>query len=247
MAQNKQRLHLLDLIRGITLVSMMLYHAAWNLKYLFGVSIPWYSRLPGQLWQQSICWTFIILSGFCWSLSRGHLRRGLVIFGGGVLVSLVTGLVMPENRILWGILTCTGSCVLILIPLEPLLKKLPAPAGLIGSFALFCFFRNTSRGTLGFGITLPDFLYRNLFTAWLGFPAADFFSTDYFPLIPWLFLFIFGYFLFRFLSERDLIERLFSRGQLPVLNWLGRHSLIVYLLHQPIIYGISLAVQYRFL
>ena len=65
----KKRLHFLDALRGVTLISMIAYHGMWNLVYLFGVQAPWYRGTPGYLWQQSICWTFILLSGFCWSFS----------------------------------------------------------------------------------------------------------------------------------------------------------------------------------
>ena len=178
----KQRLHALDSIRGITLLSMIAYHAMWDLVYMFGVRADWYRSDAAHLWQQSICWTFILLSGFCWSFSRNHLRRGLLVFGGGAVISLVTCILMPQNRILFGVLTCIGSAMLLLIPLEKLLKKVPAGVGGVVSFGLFLLLRNCPKGTLGFenlviGV-LPRTLYRNNFTAYLGFPAPEFFSTD---------------------------------------------------------------------
>lgn len=240
----RKRLHLLDALRGFTLIHMIVFHGLWNLVYLFGVKADWYRGTPGYIWQQWICWTFILLSGFCWSLGRKHLKRGLLVFGGGALVSAVTLLAMPDSRILFGVLTCLGSCMLLLIPLERLLKKVSAPAGLIFSFGLFVLLRNVPDRALGFEgwviCPLPQELYRNLFTAYLGFPAPGFFSTDYFPLIPWFFLFATGYFLYRILEERDLNQRLFSKGQVPLLNWMGRHSLLIYLLHQPVLYGLCL-------
>ena len=240
----KQRLHFLDALRGFTLINMIAFHGMWNLVYLFGVRAPWYTGTPGYLWQQWICWTFILLSGFCWSFSRNHLKRGLLVFGGGLIVSAVTCLVMWDSRILFGVLTCIGSCMLLMIPAEKLLRKVPAAVGLILSFGLFVLLRNVSEHSLGFEgwviCPLPASLYRNLLTAYLGFPPRDFFSTDYFPLLPWFFLFVSGYFLFRLLSERELNEKLFAKGNVPVLNWLGRHSLIVYLLHQPILFGLSM-------
>ena len=244
----RQRLRLLDALRGACLISMIGYHGLWNLVYLYGVSVPWYAETPGYLWQQSICWTFLILSGFCFNMGRHHLKRGLMIFGGGILVSLVTHLLMPSSRITCGILTCTGSCVLLMIPLERLLRKIPAGWGAAGSFFLFALLRNCNGRELGFeGLVLgrlPEWLYRNLLTAYLGFPPRGFFSADYFPLLPWMLLFIFGYFLYRVLDSYDLNGRLFARGQFPVLNWLGRHSLLVYLLHQPVLYGMCEAVNY---
>ena len=241
--QEKIRLHLLDAFRGFLLLNMIAYHGLWNLVYLFGLDLPWYHATPGYLWQQFICWSFILLSGFCYSMGRGHLKRGLLVFGGGAIVSLVTVLFMPDSRILFGVLTCIGSCMLLMIPLEKLFKKIPAPLGAIFSFCLFLLLRNCGSGTLGFEklviCPLPEALYRNNLTAYLGFPHRSFFSTDYFPLIPWFFLFLTGYFLFCLGNERGWNGRLFEKGRFPLLNWLGRHSLLIYLLHQPVLYGLS--------
>lgn len=248
MAKNtSNRLHLLDALRGFLMINMIAYHGMWDLVYLFGVKANWYSGTPKYLWQQFICWSFILLSGFCWRLSRNHIRRGALVFGGGAIVSLVTCILMPENRILFGILTCIGSCVLLMTVAEKLLKKIPDVPGLVSSLALFALLRNCHRGNLGFeGLIiapLPESLYRNNFTAYLGFPQPGFFSTDYFPLIPWLFLFLAGYFLNRTLTRQDLSRKLFSRGRVPVLNAIGRNSLLVYLLHQPILYGLCMLGQ----
>ena len=242
----KQRLHALDALRGFTLIHMIAFHGMWNLVYLFGIHAPWYRGTTGYIWQQSICWTFILLSGFCFSLGRKPLKRGLTVFAGGALVSVVTCIAMPDSRILFGVLTCLGSCMMLLALIEKWVKKTPNAAGLIGSFAAFAVLRNVSEGSLGFEnwiiCQLPEGLYRNYLTAYLGFPHRGFYSTDYFPLIPWFFLFLTGFFLFRILDAKNLNGRLFSRGQIPVLNWLGRNSLLVYLLHQPILYGLCLLI-----
>lgn len=245
MERKTTRLHALDALRGLCLISMMAYHGLWNLVYLFGVDMSWYRELPGYIWQQSICWTFILLSGFCWQMGRKHLKRGLMVFGGGVLVSLATHIFMPASRITFGILTCTGSCVLLMIPLDKILRKIPAGLGAAVSFLLFCLLKNVSSGQLGFEklviCDLPDGLYRDLLTTYLGFPMPGFFSADYFPILPWSLLFVCGYFLYTLLHRRGLDRKLFARGEFPVLNFLGRHSLTVYLLHQPVIYGLCLA------
>lgn len=243
-----RRLHLLDALRGFLMINMIAYHGMWDLVNLFGVHAGWYAGTPKYIWQQFICWTFILLSGFCWSFSRNHLRRGLLVFGGGVVISLVTNILMPQNRILFGILTCIGSCVLLMIPLENILKKVPPLLGLILSFSLFLLLRNCHRGSLGFESLvlgqLPSWLFRNNLTAFLGFPQPGFFSTDYFPLIPWIFLFVTGFFLRLVLDGKNLTGKLFSRGKLPVLNRIGRHSLEVYMLHQPALYGLCLLWQW---
>ena len=95
----KKRYHLLDGIRGLVLVSMIVYHATWNLVYIYDMDWKWYMGKGAYLWQQSICWTFILLSGFCWSMGKKPLKRGLQVFIRGIRVTVVTLLVMPHIRI----------------------------------------------------------------------------------------------------------------------------------------------------
>ena len=101
---NRERLALLDSLRGLTLISMILYHASWDAVYMAGADWPWYRSRAGFIWQQSICWTFILLSGFCVPFSSRLLKRGLEVFGAGALVMLVTNLVLPEDRVIFGVL-----------------------------------------------------------------------------------------------------------------------------------------------
>ena len=225
----------LDTLRGMTLVSMMVYHACWDLVYLFRQDWAWYRSFGAHLWQQSICWTFILLSGYCFHLGHHRLRRGLLSLGGGALVSAVSQ--VAGSPIHWGVLTLLGAAALLTIPLDPLLRRLPARAGLAGSFCLFFLLREVNLGYLGFEgaalLTLPADWYQNSLTALLGFPGPDFFSADYFSLLPWLFLFWTGYFLYRLRPEGEGREL-----RLPLVTTLGRHSLVAYLLHQPLIYGV---------
>lgn len=237
--QKKCRYHLLDSIRGAMLISMIGYHLAWDLVYLYDVDWHWYGSRGAYWWQQSICWTFILLSGFCWQLGSRPLRRGAVVFGAGLLVTLVTGLFLPEQQICFGILTMTGSCMLLLIPLHKGLQRIHAWVGLLVAFCCFVLLRNVNRGYLGFEgwqlMALPRELYQGWFATYLGFPQAGFFSTDYFSLLPWWFLFLAGYFLFCCLQKQQRLPAIFEL-RVPLLNSLGKHSLVVYLIHQPLIY-----------
>ncbi len=243
----RTRLELIDSIRGVTLISMMIYHFCWNMVYLYGNKWTWFHN--SKIWQQSICWTFIIISGFSFSLGNRPLKRGLMVFCGGFIVTLVTLIFMPQNLIIFGILTLIGSSMLVMVPLKKVFKKLPLVFGLVASLIIFLLTKNCYKGYLGFSwfrLNLPDFLYKNYLTAFLGFPSHSFYSTDYFPFFPWFFLFVFGFFLYHYLEKFDLNTKLFSKGKFPVVNFLGKHSLFVYLLHQPIIYGVCEAVKYIF-
>ena len=243
MKSTSTRCALLDELRGLDLISMMLYHGMWDLVYLFGVRAPWYGSWQGELWQQSICWVFILLSGFCLPLGRHPVKRGAMVFGCGALVTAVTLLFMPEDRVVFGVLTLLGSAMLLTGLLEKPLRHIPPAAGFAISAALFALTRNVSVGYLGFGslrLWLPQTLYVNYVTAYFGFYPWWFYSTDYFALLLWLFLFWAGYFLYDVVG-RQRMEPL-HRSVCPPLGWLGRHSLLLYLLHQPVIYGVLLVV-----
>lgn len=237
--KNVKRYALLDELRGLDFISMVCYHSMWDLVYIFGVQAEWYKSWAGFLWQQTICWVFIMLSGFCVPLGRHTLRRGAVVFAAGALVTLVTELFMPEDVVRFGVLTLIGSAMLITGALDKYLRRVPPAVGLAVCAALIALTYNSYIGYWGFGafkIVLPRAWFANYFTAYLGFFPEDFFSTDYFPLLPWLFVFMAGYFA-HFLVGRGRMEPL-RRSVCAPLGWLGRHSLIIYLLHQPVIYGV---------
>lgn len=254
MGQTGKRRETLDAIRGAALMSMIAYHACWDLVWIFRVDWPWYRSSGAYLWQQSICWTFILLSGFCFPFSRRPFRRGGAVFACGALITAATAIAMPSNLVFFGVLSFLGSAAFISAALRPLLRRIPAPAGIAANFFLFLMARHIDAGTLCFGrFRLPARLYQNHLTACFGFPPGGFFSTDYFPLLPWLFLFWTGYFLFQ--SGLQISAELAEKPPLPdtwarymgektppvrLLCAMGRRSLLIYLLHQPVIYGVLL-------
>lgn len=201
----------LDSLRGLTLFSMIAYHLCWDLVYLRGLPWAWYNGFWAYIWQQSICCTFILLSGYCCQASRHPIRRGAISFFGGA--------------------------ALLTVPLRPLLARIPPRLGLILSFSLFLLARDVNHGYLGFAwvplLRLPRGLYSNLATAGLGFPGPAFASSDYFALLPWLFLFWTGFYLYRLRPEIPALPDI----RLPGLSVISRHSLLLYLLHQPVLYA----------
>ncbi len=136
----------------------------------------------------------------------------------------------------WCSLRCWNRCV-----------KIPPAAGLWFSVAVRADLPSGRAGYLGFGVAAcccRDSLYQNFFTAFFGFYPSDSSSTDYFALLPWLFLFWSGFFLHHLIG-RERMEPL-RRSICPALGWLGRHSLVLYLLHQPVIYGVLSAAAVLF-
>lgn len=235
---NKERFYLLDGLRGLTLLSMIAYHGMYDLVMIYHMPWVWFWTKPGYIWQQSICWTFILLSGFCWRLGRNPAKRGLIIFAGGLVITAVTCLFIPSERILFGILTFTGTAMVALVPLSRWLQRIPAAAGLLGSGILFFLTRNINDGYLGFESIIlgkvPEGLYRGVVMTFLGFPEPGFFSGDYFSFFPWIFLYLCGYFLYEALMQWESVKKVL-KWRVPVLEWIGRNTLVIYMLHQPVL------------
>ena len=211
--EKQPRLMWLDVWRGIAVINMCLYHGLWDLVYYFRLpGFDWYSALPGYVWQQSICWSFIFLSGYSYALGKNKFRRGATILFAGALVEAVAGAF--GQKIHYGILSFLGLWQLLLtLPEDQLSREMRlrswcriGPIGFVLCLGLFFLCRNVNQGSLGFEslrlVTLPDALYRSRLTACLGFPPADFFSLDYFSLLPWGFLFLAGYFLSQYRAEQ---------------------------------------------
>lgn len=235
----KQRYHLLDSLRGFLLVLMIIYHTMYDISIFSRGEFSVFNT-GGYIFQQFIGWGFIFLSGMCRNMGKRHVRRGLIILAGAALVSLVSYIFMPEMPINFGILVFMGSATLIMIPLEKCIKESYAPVGILLCMLIFILCKNVPYGNLGFEgiewIELPRFLYRNTATAYLGFPPIGFISGDYYPLIPWFFLYLSGYFFWKHFGKDQRIQKgLFVK--VPILAFLGRHSLLIYLIHQPICFA----------
>lgn len=234
-----KRIWQVDALRGLALLNMLAYHAMYDWVYVFGHDSGWYSvGAPGcHVWQQMICWSFLLLSGYSLHFARRPVKNGLVVAGCAVLLSAVTLLFLPSEAIRFGVLHLNACAVLLTCLLRPLLQKTPPALGLAVSAALFLLTNQLPWGWLGFEgwklVRLPDALYgANLF--WLGLPdLSRFASADYFPLLPWLFLFWCGWFAARLYRPRPAA----APGALRPLCAVGSRTLLLYMLHQPVIYG----------
>lgn len=239
---NSGRVLFLDGLRGVAVINMVIFHGIYNLVYIFGMQADWYTGIPGRVWQQTVSWIFILVSGASLHFSSRPYRRGLIVLGCGMVVTLVTLVFMPDQLVKFGILHFIGSAMLLTTALSKWLKRIDPAVGAVLSFALFIITKPVPRGMLGipgfFSLSLPPVLYSTPFLFPLGFPNSTFWSSDYFSVIPWIFLFITGNYLWSLAGKR-----LVASSRRPnFLEWLGRRSLLVYMLHQPIIYALQLAL-----
>ena len=254
------RFPVLDIIRGFALVNMIFYHLLYNIVYIFDRNINWFvipqtSTAYNQqvyLWQQLICCTFIVISGLSFKLSRNPLKNGIKLFVCALILNLVTYLVVPDQFIVFGIIHFFTAAVLLTYLAKPLLERLPANFGIFIAVFLFVLFKKLPSGYIGiFSIwqyRLHISLYQSPYLFFLGLPHSGFRSADYFPIFPWWFLYLAGYYFHALYQQIVSIVMKRKRKKLffptVVLGFMGRNSLIIYMLHQPILYGILLLVYF---
>lgn len=234
------RYSLIDAVRAVALLNMIAFHLCYNIFVVFGLWPRFYLATPVVIWERFICCTFIIVSGMSLNFSRHGWRRGIIVNLCGFAVTAVTVLFMPDQAIWFGVLNFLGCAMLITFALRRELSRMRPAVGVIVFFILFMLCYGLPRGFIGlFGYPLyylPETLYQYRWFAFLGFPPSDFISADYFPLLQWIFLYLFGYQLWRLIAARGY-DRFFCR-RVPVLDPIGRHSLLIYMAHQPVLYGL---------
>ena len=125
------RMWLPDALRGLALLNMLAYHAMYDWVYVFGHESSWYNIwAPGcHVWQQYICWSFILLSGFSFPLAKRPAKNGLIVAGCAAVLTFVTAVFMPSEAIWFGVLHLNAAAVLLTCLVYPLLQRLPAGAG----------------------------------------------------------------------------------------------------------------------
>ena len=230
----------LDAIRGAAILSMAGYHLCYDIFCVFGKSFDFAFYPSSVVWVYATCCTFIIISGTSANFTRRGYKRGLFLNLCGLVITAATALFMPEQIIWFGVLNFMGCAVMITFALRKTLCRVDPLIGMTVSLILFAVFFGLPYKYLGLPglklVILPDRLYGFAPLAVIGLPPDGFFSADYFPLIPWLFLYFAGYFSWRLIEAKGAQRKLVKK--VPILDFIGRHSLLIYLLHQPVLYGI---------
>ena len=135
-----------------------------------------------------------------------------------------------------GVLSFIGLAMLLMIPVSKIAAR-NEKIWFVAAVLIFFITRNINVGWLGFEriliAALPKWLYRLPFGFVLGFPSPRFYSSDYFSLIPWFFLFAAGHFGWQIIKCRAEKSALFYKD-VPILGAIGRKSLLIYMLHQPV-------------
>lgn len=222
--KENKRIKSIDTIRGLAVVSMVIYHLLYDLIAIYKVlDIRLGTLYP---FQQFICWTFILISGFSFNLSKNKLKSSLKLLALALAISLVTFIFNPSLTVRFGILHLLGSSGLILYFIQSGKFKLSKVLLYFGVFILFWILEPKS---YPFYQVLSGL---NIYP--LGYANPSFLSSDYFPLIPWFFLYLTGYQLGGLALKNRLVLKKYDFNIKP-LSFMGRYALKIYVLHQPIL------------
>ena len=232
----KKRIWELDALRGLCILCVVIVHLIFDLVDLYGIvkwDYPhWFSFIKD--WGGVV---FILLSGICATLGRHSVRRGLVVFACGMACTLVTFYMTkldfdPSIIIYFGVLHCLGTCMI----LWATYKHLPWWALLLHGAVLVGLGLYLDRLITGGQLVTDNRYLMPLGLYWRGFA-----TSDYFPLLPHLGFFLLGGALGKILYKKrvSLLPKVKEKNPIVrTLSFLGRQSLWIYLLHQPILNGI---------
>lgn len=233
--QQSGRYLYIDVLRGIAIVMMIAFHFTYDLNYFHFVDVDFYHDPFWLNFRTLIVTLFLGLVGISLQLATGralnfrrYLFRLALLIGSAALVSLGSYLMLPERVILFGVL------------------HFIALASVMGLLFRHFYWVNL---LLGIGVILlgAQFQYE-WFNAtawhWIGLMTRKPITFDYVPLIPWFGVVLIGMFLARVMKKYELLNLIAQRGNL-VTSFLalgGRHSLLIYLLHQPLLFGVLFLV-----
>lgn len=231
----KKRFFEIDAARGAAVTLMILFHFAFDANY-FGVYRLGLGWAFWVLFPRLIASVFIVLSGVSLTLSYNKakkgfekriFRRGVKIFSFGLAITAITYLFLPKGAIFFGILHFMGISSII----ATRFVKMRGKALLAGFVALLA------------GGYLQTVEVEFPWLLWLGLTPEDFYTFDYFPIFPW-----FGFMMLGIYAGNKFYSggrRQFRIKERPpgLLEFLGRNSLAVYLLHQPVLVILILALS----
>lgn len=224
----KERIWEIDALRGLLIPGMIMIHLIYDVVDLYGF-VHWPYPLWYYLYKNNYGALFVTLAGVSVTLGKRPIRRGLTVLGGGMICTAVTVgmylLNMADRGIIiyFGVLHCLGVCMM----LWPLFRKMPKWALVLTGLAL---------AAAGLWLRGEYFPIRWLIP--LGITPPTFASSDYFPLMPNLGYFLLGAALGKHFYARKVTRFPRVDPDRPLIRFFrfcGRHSLLIYLLHQPVL------------
>lgn len=229
----KKRIDIIDAARGLAVILMVIHHALFDMVQFLGAPSWFFNNPVFNILHYIFAGLFIFLSGVSSQFSRSNLKRGIIVFAIAVLLTVVTSLPFVNQPIRFGVLHLLGFCMVFYGLTRKVWDKIPrviAPAIYV---------------TLIIGTALAvNIIPINVDWLWMfGWLPPGFFSADYFPIFPWFFVFLLGAWAGAYIAENKL-PKWFYEKRIAVFPAVGKKALLIYILHQPILYGITMLIIY---
>jgi uncharacterized membrane protein len=219
-----KRIFEIDLLKSVALILMILFHIIYDLNEFVSINLDYSSGFWYYVGRIS-AFLFIFLAGINSGFSHSPIKRGIVVFSFGIIVTITTYIFMKDLYVRFGILHFLGISMF----LYPLFRK-------TNNFILFLL---ALLIIIVSNVGLLDKM--NLIVFLEGIFGGM--SIDYYPLFPYLSIFIFGVLTYKlFYYKRKSIFNLNIKSKL--VCFISKYSLIIYLIHQPIILGIIFLSKY---
>ena len=227
----------IDTVRGVAIILMVFYHLMWDLNYFGVVTLNMLSG-PWQWFARSIATMFIVVLGISLVVSTAHsdrsrlfpkfFLRGTKIFGLGLIITMATYFFLGQGFVIFGILHLLGFSIVAAYPFMPYSwRYLTLITGLI---------------LIGLGIYLDSQVSSTPWLIWLGLKQSGRFMVDYYPVLPWFGLALVGVYVGHTLYANGVSRLILpDKSQtllIRELSFLGRHSLLIYIVHQPLLIGL---------
>ncbi len=224
------RIRAIDALRGAAICMMIVYHAAFDLNWFRMISADFNHDRFWLSFRDLIVSSFLLLVGVSLVLaSRAGIspkrfwNRIALVGACAILVTVGSYVTFPKSFITFGILHCIVVSSILGWPLV----RFPRAALMVGVVVIVA--------GVAIGVPLFDLPWLN----WVGLMTHKPATEDYVPLLPWLGVVLVGISIGWWLLERRMHDlRQVSRASPKWLTWLGRHSLLVYMIHQPIMMGL---------
>lgn len=247
-----KRVFELDFLRGIAIVMMVIMHTCYDVRYEFGFDMFGYLSSP-FFWEfvhPIIVGLFVSVSGICCSFSRNNIKRGARILVVALLFTVCTAIATHfldiYCLIIFNVLHLLALSTLIFGAIQLIEKKFCIPEERVN---LFLGLASVYIILLNNNLDKFDDRYESIILMILGFDILrEPYVADSMPVIPWMGIFFIGALIGRLCYGNK--ETLFpnisdaARRITRPIEFLGRHSLIIYLVHQPIVYGLLFLVFY---
>ncbi len=232
-APERRRIDLIDAARGFSVLLMVIHHLLFDLVEFLGAPEWLFSNPVFDVLHYFFAGLFIFLSGLSSQFSRSNTKRGLKVFAIAIVFTIVTSLPLINMPIRFGVLHLLGFCMVFYGLTRKVWDGIPRAAAPVIYLALLV------GSALATRLIVIDVPYLYMF-GWL---QPGFFSADYFPIFPWLFVFLLGTWAGFYVKEHRLPDWFYEK-RVRFFPAVGKKALFIYILHQPVLYGIVMAIYY---